>query len=74
MVERRSRPSPWGAGDGLDLKRLSSDEVAEYQWRRFAWNLEHCGCWDSRNQGSQQAFIPRPAEVDIFATTGAEHR
>lgn len=30
-----------GAGDGLDLKRLSPDEAAEYLWRRFSWNLEH---------------------------------
>ncbi|MBN9485877.1 MAG: toll/interleukin-1 receptor domain-containing protein [Alphaproteobacteria bacterium] len=29
------------AGDGLDLKRLSPDEAAEYLWRRFSWNLEH---------------------------------
>lgn len=30
-----------GAGDGLDLKRLSPDDAAEYLWRRFSWNLEH---------------------------------
>jgi hypothetical protein len=30
-----------GADDGLDLKRLSPDEAAEYLWRRFSWNLEH---------------------------------
>jgi hypothetical protein len=30
-----------GAGDGLDLKRLSPDEAAEYLWRRFSCNLEH---------------------------------
>jgi len=29
------------AGDGLDLKRLSPDEAADYLWRRFSWNLEH---------------------------------